>query len=50
MLRAKGYWIGGGFSGALQQIVHTLFTAVPEYNSCNLFFHEVFNCGIVLPL
>lgn len=33
MLRAKGYWIGGGLSGASQQIVQTLFTAVPEYLS-----------------
>lgn len=49
MLRAKGYWIGGGLSGASQQIVQTLFTAVPEYLSCILFFfsQEIFNCGIV---
>lgn len=51
MLRAKGYWIGGGLSGASQQIVQTLFAAVPEYLSCIFFFsQEIFNCGIVLPL
>lgn len=38
MLRAKGYWIGGGLSGASEQIVHTLFTAIPEYNSSEFFF------------
>lgn len=49
MLRAKGYWIGGGLCAAPQKIVSTLFTVLPAYNSWVIFFMRFLNVELFHP-